>query len=112
MIIIMKSVWITLVGLLMLSVCVLSYTSTALAVESLDSNVDSAHIIEKFLLKKRRVGSYMNKLPRNSAPVRKRNRCSITGRVQSEYRRFGPGIAERLNVASDGALPDVSKSSW
>lgn len=52
------------------------------------------------------------KLPRNSAKVRLRNRCSITGRPRGFYRRFGLSRIALRDLASSGDLPGVKKSSW
>jgi small subunit ribosomal protein S14 len=51
-------------------------------------------------------------LPRNSALVRIRNRCSITGRPRGYYRRFGVSRIALREMASFGLLPGVKKSSW
>ena len=51
-------------------------------------------------------------IPRNAAPVRQRNRCSQTGRPRGYYRRFGLSRIALREMASDGRLPGVIKSSW
>ncbi len=51
-------------------------------------------------------------LPRNSARIRIRNRCSITGRPRGYYRRFGLSRILLRELASYGMLPGVKKSSW
>lgn len=51
-------------------------------------------------------------LPRNSAKVRVRNRCKITGRARSYYRKFGVGRVELRDMASFGEIPGLVKSSW
>ncbi len=51
-------------------------------------------------------------LPRNSAPIRKRNRCAITGRPRSYYRDFGLCRNQLREMAHQGLLPGVVKSSW
>jgi small subunit ribosomal protein S14 len=54
----------------------------------------------------------LDKLPRNSSPVRVRNRCEVTGRARGYYRKFGLSrIALRL-YALRGDIPGVTKSSW
>nr|APU89293.2 ribosomal protein S14 [Dryopteris fragrans] len=50
--------------------------------------------------------------PRNSAPVRLRNRCSLTGRPRSNYRDFGLSRHVLREMAHTCVLPGVSKSSW
>lgn len=52
------------------------------------------------------------KLPRNSSKVRKRNRCSVTGRPRSYYRKMSLSRIALRDLASRGELPGVMKSSW
>ena len=52
------------------------------------------------------------KLPRNSSKVRKRNRCSVTGRPRSYYRKLSLSRIALRDLASRGELPGVTKSSW
>ena len=54
----------------------------------------------------------LQKLPRNSAAVRLRNRCSITGRPRGFFRDFGLSRHVLREYASQGLLPGVTKSSW
>jgi len=51
-------------------------------------------------------------ISRNSSPVRLRNRCSITGRPRSYYRRFGISRIALRDLASSGYVPGLIKSSW
>lgn len=51
-------------------------------------------------------------LPRNSAKVRIRNRCAITGRPRGYYRKFDMSRIALRELASLGLLPGVTKSSW
>ena len=51
-------------------------------------------------------------LPRNSAKIRVRNRCKLTGRARSYYRKFGLGRVELRDMASFGESPGLGKSSW
>ncbi|MCP1728518.1 small subunit ribosomal protein S14 [Natronospira proteinivora] len=51
-------------------------------------------------------------LPRNSSPVRVRNRCRITGRPNGYYRRFGLGRTKLREAAMRGDIPGLTKSSW
>ena len=50
--------------------------------------------------------------PRNSAKIRKRNRCSLTGRPRGYYRLLGLSRIALRDLASRGELPGVTKSSW
>ena len=52
------------------------------------------------------------KLPRNSSPVRHRNRCSITGRPRAFIRKYGVSRITFRELASSGKIPGVTKSSW
>lgn len=54
----------------------------------------------------------LQKLPRDSAPVRLRNRCSITGRPRGFFRDFGLSRHVLREYALLGLLPGVTKSSW
>nr|YP_009910971.1 ribosomal protein S14 [Dryopteris goeringiana]QLD21179.1 ribosomal protein S14 [Dryopteris goeringiana]UIS24451.1 ribosomal protein S14 [Dryopteris filix-mas] len=58
------------------------------------------------------ISKKLQSLPRNSAPVRLRNRCSLTGRPRSNYRDFGLSRHVLREMAHTCVLPGVSKSSW
>jgi small subunit ribosomal protein S14 len=51
-------------------------------------------------------------LPRNSAKIRIRNRCALTGRPRGNFRKFNLCRVALRNLASRGELPGVTKSSW
>lgn len=51
-------------------------------------------------------------LPRNSNPTRVRNRCEVSGRPRAFYRRFKMSRIALRDLASDGQIPGVVKSSW
>lgn len=51
-------------------------------------------------------------LPRNSAPSRVRNRCEVTGRPRAYYRKFKMSRIALRELASQGLVPGVVKSSW
>jgi small subunit ribosomal protein S14 len=51
-------------------------------------------------------------LPRNSSPVRLRNRCAITGRPRGTFRKFGLGRSELRKIAMRGEVPGLVKASW
>jgi small subunit ribosomal protein S14 len=51
-------------------------------------------------------------LPRNSAPVRVRLRCDLTGRSRSVYRKFRLSRIALRDLASTGQIPGMVKSSW
>ncbi len=54
----------------------------------------------------------IQQLPRNSAPSRLRNRCWLTGRPRGYYRDFGLSRNVIREMAHQGLLPGVVKSSW
>jgi small subunit ribosomal protein S14 len=54
----------------------------------------------------------LQKLPRDSSPVRKRNRCNITGRPHGYYRKFGLGRNKLREAAMRGDIPGLRKASW
>ena len=51
-------------------------------------------------------------VPRNSAKVRIRNRCEISGRARSVYRKFKLSRIALRDMANQGLIPGVVKSSW
>lgn len=54
----------------------------------------------------------LNKMRTNGSKIRLRNRCQITGRPRGVYRKFGLCRITFREMASDGKLPGVTKSSW
>src|SRR5687768_11269109 len=52
------------------------------------------------------------KLPRNSARIRIRNRCDVTGRPRSVYRKLGMSRIAIRQLGNSGAIPGLVKSSW
>jgi ribosome maturation factor RimP len=54
----------------------------------------------------------LNNLPRSSSPVRLRNRCALTGRSRGVLRKWRMSRVRFRELASQGALLGVSKSSW
>lgn len=54
----------------------------------------------------------LTKLPKNSSPIRVRNRCSITGRPRAFIGKFGLSRITFRELASQGKIPGVTKSSW
>jgi small subunit ribosomal protein S14 len=51
-------------------------------------------------------------LPRNSSPTRIRNRCELTGRPRGVYRKFKLSRLALRELASQGQIPGMVKSSW
>jgi small subunit ribosomal protein S14 len=54
----------------------------------------------------------LEKLPRNSAPSRHRNRCWVTGRSRAVYNDFGVSRHVLREMAHEGSIPGLTKSSW
>lgn len=54
----------------------------------------------------------LSKLPRNASPSRLRNRCQINGRPRGFMREFGISRVMFRQLAGEGAIPGIRKSSW
>ncbi len=54
----------------------------------------------------------LDKLPKNSSPVRLHNRCQLTGRPKGYMRKFGICRVMFRKMANEGKLPGVTKASW
>ena len=51
-------------------------------------------------------------LPRNSSPVRLRNRCQLTGRPRGVFRKFGLGRSKLRDFVMRGEVPGMTNASW
>jgi len=79
--------------------------------------VRCAKLVAKYAEKRARLkeeGDYvgLQKLPRNSNPIRLRNRCMLTGRPRGYMRQFGISRITFREMASKGLIPGVKKASW
>lgn len=54
----------------------------------------------------------LDKLPKNSSPVRLHNRCKLTGRPRGYMRQFGISRVLFRDMALAGKIPGVKKASW
>jgi small subunit ribosomal protein S14 len=54
----------------------------------------------------------LQKLPRDASPVRLQRRCQITGRPHAVYRKFGLSRNKLRELAMNGDVPGLVKSSW
>ena len=54
----------------------------------------------------------LQKLPKNSSPVRMHNRCKLTGRPKGYMRQFGISRVTFREMANQGLIPGVKKASW
>jgi small subunit ribosomal protein S14 len=74
-------------------------------------------LIARYAEKRRELkeaGDYeaLQKLPRDSSPVRLRNRCVLTGRPRAYYRKFGLCRVQLRQLALEGKIPGIRKASW
>ena len=74
-------------------------------------------LVERYAEKRAKLkaeGDYigLSRLPRNSTPVRLRNRCNLTGRPKGYMRQFGLSRITFREMASKGMIPGVKKASW
>ena len=79
--------------------------------------VKRANLVAKYAAKRaalKEAGDYaaLDKLPKNSSPVRLHNRCSLTGRPKGYMRDFGLSRIQFREMASQGLIPGVKKASW
>ncbi|TDJ56134.1 MAG: 30S ribosomal protein S14 [Ignavibacteria bacterium] len=74
-------------------------------------------LYEKYKAKREELkanGDYeeLQKLPKNSSPVRLKNRCMFTGRSRGFHRKFGISRLVLREMALRGEIPGLKKSSW
>ena len=76
-----------------------------------------AKLVKKYAVKRAALkasGDFvaLAKLPRNSSPVRLKNRCAISGRSRGYMRAFGLSRIQFRELAREGKIPGVKKASW
>ncbi|MDP2193470.1 MAG: 30S ribosomal protein S14, partial [Alphaproteobacteria bacterium] len=54
----------------------------------------------------------LSEMPRNSAKIRVRNRCEVTGRPRGYYRKFNMSRIALRELGGMGLIPGVIKASW
>nr|ARO91020.1 30S ribosomal protein S14 [Corynoplastis japonica] len=85
-------------------------------------------LVQKFKVKRHEIKAQLNQatsfdeklklqaqlqaLPRNSSPIRAKNRCWLTGRSRGYYRDFGLSRHVLREMSHECLLPGVTKSSW
>lgn len=74
-------------------------------------------LVARFAAKRaalKEAGDYeaLQKLPKNSSPVRLKNRCAISGRPRAYLRAFGLSRIQFRELARQGKIPGVKKASW
>lgn len=79
--------------------------------------VKRAAMVAKYAEKRKALieaGDYegLQKLPKNASPVRQHNRCKLTGRPRGYMRQFGISRVTFREMANNGLIPGVKKSSW
>ena len=96
---------------------------------SIQKNLKRIKLVEKFHKKRKNLKMIINnkklpleerfaaqlklaKIPRNSAKIRIRNRCEITGRPHGVYRKLKISRIALRDLASKGKIPGMTKSSW
>ncbi len=84
---------------------------------SIEKAKNRAKLVAKYAEKRNKLKAAGNwaalaELPRNSCPVRHRNRCALTGRPRAFIRKFGLCRNKFRELALSGELPGVTKSSW
>lgn len=76
------------------------------------SNLKQALKVETNGEERARLVKKLQELPRDSAAVRLHNRCALTGRPKGFFRAFGLSRHILREMAHEGFLPGVTKSSW
>jgi small subunit ribosomal protein S14 len=96
---------------------------------SIEKNKRRERLVKKFAQRRARLKAVANdetlpmeerftarlklaELPRNSAKIRIRNRCALTGRPRAVYRKFKLSRIALRALASSGQIPGVVKASW
>lgn len=74
-------------------------------------------LVAKYAAKRealKEAGDYegLQKLPKNASPVRLHNRCKLTGRPRGYMRQFGISRVTFREMALNGMIPGIKKSSW
>ncbi|MCX7908575.1 MAG: 30S ribosomal protein S14 [Ignavibacteria bacterium] len=80
-------------------------------------NLKRIKLVEKYKARREALkaeGDYvgLQKLPKNSSPVRVRNRCGVTGRGRGVYRKFMLCRNVLRQMALEGKIPGIRKASW
>jgi small subunit ribosomal protein S14 len=76
------------------------------------ANLKNALKSEKDPDERAKLVTKLQRLPRDSAAVRLHNRCVVTGRPKGFFRAFGLSRHVLREMALEGLLPGVTKSSW
>jgi small subunit ribosomal protein S14 len=90
----------------MVKALVKQYAAKRKALKDIANN-DSLPLEERFEARLK-----LAELPRNSSPTRIRNRCVMTGRPRGFYRKLKMSRIALRDLASNGQVPGMTKSSW
>lgn len=85
---------------------VAKYAEKRAALKAIISNPESSY--EEVM----EANTKLQKLPRNSSPVRGQRRCNLTGRPHAVYRKFGLCRNKLREAAMQGDVPGLTKASW
>ena len=83
----------------------------------LERNKKKAATVKKYAalraeLKAKKDYAGLTRLPKNASPVRLVNRCKLTGRRRAYIRKYGVSRLTFRELALNGLIPGVTKSSW
>ncbi len=85
---------------------VAKYADKRRALKKIINNPDSSPVqVDEAIMK-------LQKFPRDASPIRVKNRCSQTGRPRGYLRKFGVSRVALRELALQGQIPGVVKSSW
>ncbi len=85
---------------------VAKYATKRLVLKKIINNPDSTpEQVDEAIVK-------LQKFPRDASPIRVKNRCSQTGRPRGYLRKFGVSRVALRELALQGQIPGVVKSSW
>lgn len=82
------------------------YAAKRAALEAIIGDVNAS------LEDRREARQKLQSLPRNSSPVRLRNRCALTGRPRGVFSKFGIARGKLRELMMRGEVPGVTKASW
>ena len=86
-----------------------SLKNELLMLNNIESSIGKKNFYCKYKFK---IYKKLERMPRNSSPVRYRNRCWVTGRSRGFYRDFGLSRHLIREMAHEGMIPGLKKSSW
>ncbi len=80
-------------------------------------NAKRVKLVAKYASKRaalKKAGDYegLQKLPKNSSPIRVKNRCAVSGRSRGYMRAFGLSRIQFRELAREGKIPGIKKASW